>query len=109
MLAQFGGWITEGETVAEAAPYRGIEQFLMIGRSNDGRVRSQGIEILDEAVHDALQFSEFLAIAPELRNGIKFIQKKDAWCLLCKFEDGADILRGTSEKGRDEAIQPRDV
>ena len=73
------------------------------------RLSSKRVEILDEAVHNAFKFSEFLVVATKFRDRVEFIQEKNARGSGRKIEKRPDVLRCAAEEGGDQAVESRNV
>src|SRR5438034_11825817 len=82
---------------------------MVIRRGDDDRLISEGVQVLDEAVHHTLQLSEFMVVAAQLCDSVKFIEKKDAGCFGRKVKKGANVFRRAAEERRDQAIQSGNI
>src|ERR1700683_4221691 len=81
----------------------------MIGRREHDRLTAQRVEVLDEAVHDALELAELLAVTAELGDRVEFIEEQNARRTRCEIKQRADVLRRASEERRDQAVEPRHI
>jgi hypothetical protein len=72
-------------------------------------VTAQRVKILDEAVHNPLQFAEFLTVAAQLRDCIELVEKQHARRPGREIKKGTDVFRGTSQERRDQAVKACNV
>ena len=97
------------QPVGESTPHRAVKQLVVIRCRKDDVLLSQRVEILHEAVDDTLELAEFESVPSKFCDGVELVEEQNARCLRREFKKGSDILRGAAEKGRDQAVEPRDV
>ena len=97
------------QPVGESTPHRSVKQLVVIRCRKDDALLSQRVEILHEAVDDTLELAEFERVPSKFCDGVELVEEQNARRLRRKFKKGPDILRGAAKKGRDQAVEPRDV
>src|SRR6185437_493166 len=109
LFARVGVRKIQRQPITKPPPNGGIEQFLVIrGRDHDGLV-PKAVDVLDEAVDYALQFSEFLVVTAKFCDSVKLIEEQDAGSSGGEIEQRADVFRCAAEKRRDQTVQSSDV
>ena len=99
----------ELEAVREPSPDGCVEKTLVIRSRKDDRLFADGVEVLNEAVHNALQFTQLLRVASQLCDRVELVEKQDARPAGGEIEKRSDVLGSTTKIRGDEAVESRDV
>ena len=93
--------------LAKAPPNCRIKKLMMVGGGYENTPLSETVDILDEAVHNALELAQLVLVITSFRNDVELVKKLDAFLTAGKIEDLPDVLRGAAQEGRHEPVKAR--